>query len=101
MPSRSTKRRRRRAQSVYYDWTDDQIKALAAARLEEWRAEAVRRAKRLGEPAVWNLQKQFQQVADDIDSSGELREDLNRVCAEAVASIAGRHLVPRPRLFVH
>lgn len=67
----------------------------AAGILVQWRAEARRRARSLDAPAVWALAGSFdiQEVARHLDPTGALQADLDRVCAEAVAEVAGRHLV--------
>lgn len=57
--------------------------------------EARRRARSLGAPAVWALahDPHIANLARALDPSGELLTDLNRLCAEAVAEVAGRHMV--------
>ena len=61
--------------------------ALACRWLACWRGEARRRAHLLGEPAVWALPREPRVAAllRQLDPSGELAQDLARVCAEAVA----------------
>ena len=62
-----------------------------------WEREAHRRAARLSEPEVWALARDpFRRaVVQALDPKGtlELLADLERVCAEAIASQAGRFLV--------
>jgi hypothetical protein len=66
----------------------------AAQLLQAWRADARRRAEQLGAPAVWELADSptVQGVARRLDPTGELLSELRRVCAEAIAEAAGRHL---------
>lgn len=66
--------------------------------LKEWRVEANRRSNDLGAPEVWALMESKKKLAWLCDPSGELAGDLARICAEAVARVAGRHLasVSRP-----
>jgi hypothetical protein len=95
MPSR-TVRRYRRKHLARIDAQPLDRRSLEAARiLGQWRADARERARSLGAPAVWALVQDpdIQRVAQRLDPSGELYADLNRVCAEAVAEVAGRHLV--------
>ena len=61
--------------------------------LSRWRKEARRRANDLGAPAVWALGRSRRPLALALDPTGELADDLARVCAEAVARAAGPHLV--------
>jgi hypothetical protein len=72
------------------------LRSRAAARLLlAWRKEARRRARWLGEPAVWALADSpaVRAKARAADPSGELLSELRRVCAEAIAEVAGSHLV--------
>ena len=68
---------------------------LACRWLEHWRAEANRRARRLGAPAAWGLLTELQVVRllRQLDSTGELAADLSRICAEAVARYSDPRLV--------
>jgi hypothetical protein len=67
--------------------------------LKRWQKEAQHRAQSLGAPAVWDLaaDPQIRAVVEQLDDSGELQSDLRWVCAEAVASVAGRHLITGSR----
>jgi len=99
MPSR-TVRRARRKRLARIDAAPLNRKAREAAQtLIRWRIEARQRARSLGAPAVWALagDPEIQAVAQRLDPEGGLQSDLNRVCAEAVAEIAGRHLVRASR----
>ncbi len=62
-------------------------------------AEARRRAHSLGAAAVWELVRsvKLNEVLEQLDPTGGLRADLERVCAEAIAEVAGRHLVQASR----
>jgi hypothetical protein len=50
---------------------------------------------------VWALAQDpdIQEASKRLDPTGALQADLNRVCAEAVAEVAGRHLVQASRPF--
>ncbi len=71
------------------------LSAEATRMLLAWREEARRLADSLGAPAVWALAESdaVQELATQLDRSGELMAELRRVCAEAAAEVAGVHLV--------
>jgi hypothetical protein len=91
-----TVRRARHKRLARLDAKTSEERAQDAARvLVQWRAVARERARSLGAPAVWALahDPDNQTTVQHLDPSGALQADLNRVCAEAVAEVAGRHLV--------
>ncbi len=95
MPSR-TARRARHKRLARLDAAPLDRKAREATRwLLLWRDEARHRARWLGAPAVWALahDPEIRQLAQHLDPNGGLLSELERVCAEAIADIAGRHLV--------
>jgi hypothetical protein len=61
--------------------------------LQECRAKARRRADDLGAPAVWDVAKDARPKALALDPTGELMAEVNRLCADEVAAVAGPHLV--------
>jgi hypothetical protein len=63
--------------------------------LARWRREARRRAQFLGAPAAWRLitEPAVQRLVAQLDPSGELAQELGRVCAEAVAWASGSRLL--------
>jgi hypothetical protein len=96
MPSRSVRRKQhKRVARFEKPRSDLALPQTATELLLGWRAEARRRAARLGAPAVWALaaSSSVQAIAGKVDPSGELLSELRRVCAEAVAEVAGYHLV--------
>ena len=99
MPSRTVRRARRKSLARIDAAPLDRMARQAAETLIRWRAEARHRARSLGAPAVWDLARDagIQEVARRLDSTGGLYAELERVCAEAVADIAGRHLVGASR----
>jgi hypothetical protein len=98
MPSRSVRRRQNKHLQRLHDLPTAERDARAAQRLLEWRREAYRRARSLSEPEVWALahDPRVQATAAALDPSGELQAELNRICAEAVASAAGGMVRPSP-----
>lgn len=74
--------------------SESQRQAESARRLAACRREANRRADRLGE-RVWDLAKDPETgaILAALDPSGASQEDVNRACAEAIACVAGGHLV--------
>ena len=100
MSSRSARRRQHKRLAEVGQLTTRALRDAEAARLLlVWRDEARRRAASLGAPAVWALADStaVQTLAVRLDRSGELLSELRRVCAEAVAEVAGRHLVRASR----
>ena len=93
MPSRSSRQRHHRRLARIAALGPGPRRAMAAGYLARWRAEANRRADDLGAPAVWELEARHRPLALALDDSGELAGELGRVCAEALARAAGRHLV--------
>jgi hypothetical protein len=73
---------------------DEQIQEKAWL-LVQLRAKVRRRARSLKEPTVWAfaLDAEIQEMLKRLDPTGLLQEDLNRVCAQAIAEVVGRHLV--------
>jgi hypothetical protein len=95
MPSRTARRsQHKRLRRIDAKPTDKRARE-AARILVAWQEEARERAGSLGAPAAWALAHNctIQQVAQHLDPTGGMQADLNRVCAEAVAEVAGRHLV--------
>ena len=93
MPARSVRRRKTKHAARLGDLPDGRRRVVAIWHLTRWRAEARRRADDLGAPAVWALGRSRRPLALALDPTGELAEELARVCAEAVAHAAGPHLV--------
>ena len=95
MPSRSVRRRHHKRLARLRALEARERDPEASLRLLDWRREAYRRSRDLGAPAVWGLAHDpgVRAVAAALDPGGELQADLDRVCAEAVASEAGRSLV--------
>ncbi len=94
--SSRTVRRSRHKRLARLDSEPPEKRSQEATRfLVQWRAEARRRAQSLGAPAVWALAQDpdIQEASRRLDPTGVFQADLNRVCAEAVAELAGRHLV--------
>jgi hypothetical protein len=93
--SRTVRRARHKWVARIEAQPQDKTAKEAAGILVQWWAEARRRARSLGAPAVWTLARDpdIHQVAQKLDPTGGLRADLNWICAEAVAEVAGRHLV--------
>lgn len=95
MPSRGARRYRRKHLARVELMPPERKSRLAAWTLGQWQREARRRARHLGAPAVWALARDpyNQELAHALDPTGGLAADLDRVCAEAIAEFAGRHLV--------
>jgi hypothetical protein len=96
MPSRSVRRKlHKRLARLETRATDAFNVRTASDLLIGWRAEARRRARDLGAPAVWALadSPSVRAIARRVDPSGELLSELRRVCAEAIAEETGSHLV--------
>ena len=95
MPSRTVRRSRHKRLARNEAQLLDRNAQEAVRRLIQWRAEARQRARSVGAPAVWALAEDpdIQELAKRLDPTGGLQADLNRVCAEAVSKVAGRHLV--------
>ena len=99
MPSRAVTRRFDRRFSRFAAMSPLRKKAEARFQLIGWRREAYHRARFLPAPQVWALahDPRRRAIALVLDPSGDLLADLERTCAEAVASQAGRHLVQASR----
>jgi hypothetical protein len=93
MPSRSVRRRHHKHLAALRFLTPARRQAEASRRLAAWRAEARRRADDLAAPAVWALAAAARPAALVLDPGGELAADLDRLCAETLADVAGGHLV--------
>jgi hypothetical protein len=95
MPSRSGHRRQLKRLERLQSLTPSDRDAESVRLLLAWRREAYLRAKSLDAPPVWGLANapQIQALTGQLDPGGDLQADLNRVCAEAVASEAGPSLV--------
>ena len=95
MPSRTARRYRHRRLARIAALAPDARAREAARTLVGLQAEARRRAQSLGAPAVWELARSIEinELIKRLDPTGGLRADLDRVCAEAIAEVAGRHLV--------
>ena len=93
MSSRSTRRNqhKRLARAL----KSAETAGLAGRWLTHWHAEAIRRARRLGAPAAWQLLAEPAVVTllQRLDPTGELAEDLARLIAEAVARESDPRLV--------
>jgi hypothetical protein len=100
MPSRSVRRRQHKRIARFQDLTDQQKQAEARRLLQAWRREAQRRAEDLNAPPVWALVSAatVRGVIAAVEPSGELQADLEWVCTEAVAAVAGRHLITGSRV---
>ena len=93
MPTRRSRQRLHRHLAHIAGLGPGARRDLGTGHLARWRAEANRRADDLGAPAVWELEARYRPLALALDPSGELAGELSRVCAEAFARAAGRHLV--------
>ena len=89
-PSRSARRNGHKRLARSLKASEAPYSALVCRWLAAWRAEAQRRARLLGAPAVWALLRGPRVVAllRQLDPSGELAQDLARLCAEAVAAVS-------------
>jgi hypothetical protein len=99
MPSRSVRRRHHKRLKRLHDVTSHQRDVQSAIWLSNWRREAYRRARDLNAPIVWGLAADppIRKLAAVLDPDGGVQEDLNRICAEAVASEVGGCLVRASR----
>ena len=93
MPSRSVRRRQHKRIVQLRELSEGQRRVIATWHLKRWRIEANRRANDLGEPAVWALEAGERPKALALDPTGELAEELSRVCAEAVSRASGDDLI--------
>ena len=97
MRTRTVQKRLDRRCARFARMTDRQKKAEAMRQLLGWRREAYRRAARLSAPEVWALARDplRRAVVRALGPKGKLQllADLEQICAEAVASQAGRFLV--------
>ena len=99
MSSRSARRYQHRRLKRLSAFDTAQQRTEAVRQLVVWQREARRRAPDLNAPEVWDLARnaQRQSVAELLDPGGDLQNDLNRICAQAVAGEAGRSLVQGSR----
>ena len=99
MAARTTRRRQHKQLARLAGLAAPQRLAEARCRLLAWHHEAHRRARTPAAPAVWGLARDHhvQAVAATLEPGGELKAELDRACAEAVASQVGRHLVGASR----
>jgi hypothetical protein len=95
MSSRTVRRSRHKRLARMQALPPDKQAKEKARLLVQLKAEVRRRAASLKEPTVWALAQDpdIQEMLKRLDPTGLLQEDLNRVCAEAIAEVAGRHLV--------
>jgi hypothetical protein len=95
MRSRGVRRRKHKQLRHLLTIHDRQRLAVANQLLTNWRAEARRRAKWLGAPAVWRLttDPHIRAVIRELDPTVDLLADLRRVCAEAIANVVDRRMV--------
>jgi hypothetical protein len=91
----SRRRRKHKKLRQLHNLDDRTRRTVANQLLANWQAEARRRAQWLGSPAVWRLttDPHIQAVIRELDPSGDLSADLNRVCAEAIAEAVDRRMV--------
>ncbi len=94
-PSRSARRNAHKRVARSLKAAEAPHSELSCRWLTHWRAEAQRRARRLGAPAAWRLLHEPAVVAllPRLDPTGELAADLARVIAEALAAACDRRLV--------
>ena len=99
MAARSVRRRQHKQTARLATLPERQRQAEAQYWLARWSREARRRATFLSAPEVWDLARSpgVQHQAAALDPSGELQQDLERVCAEAIAAVVDRSLVPSSR----
>jgi hypothetical protein len=97
MSSRTVRRSRHKRLARIQALTPDKQTKEKAWLLVQLKVEVRRRAPLLKEPSVWALARDpdIQEMLKRLDPTGLLQEDLNRVCAEAIAEVAGQHLVKR------
>jgi hypothetical protein len=95
MASRGVRRRKHKKLRHLHTLQDGDRRAVANQLLTNWQAEARRRAKWLGSPAAWQLttDPHIQAVIRELDPTGDLSADLNRICAEAIAEAVDRRMV--------
>ena len=69
--------------------------AVANQLLIDLQAEARRRANWLGSPPAWRLttDPHIQTAIRELDPTGNLLADLQRVCAEAIAEVVDRRMI--------
>jgi len=93
--SRSSQRRQHKRLARSLKRVEAGHSPLACRWLAEWHAVAIRRAERLGAPAAWRLFSEPVVVKQlrKLDPSGELRQDLARLIAEAVARASDGRMV--------
>jgi hypothetical protein len=67
--------------------------------MKRWSDEARRRAMHLGAPAAWAMRHEWRtvEVLKQLDSTGDLAADLDRVIAEAVAWASDPRMVQSSR----
>ncbi len=94
-PSRSSKRRQHKRLARSLERASPAQSPLACRWLAEWNAEAIRAADQLGRCGSWGLLSEQEVVARlrRLDPSGELRQELARLIAEAVARASDGRLV--------
>jgi hypothetical protein len=94
MPGYAVKRRHAKALCRLRGLSKVAKAAEARRRLEEWRAEARRRADHLDLPLVWDLTTDAYIVAvcHCLDPSGQLHADLESVCLDELARVIGPHV---------
>jgi deoxyribodipyrimidine photolyase len=95
MRSRGVRRRKHKQLRHLLTLHERQRLAVANQLLTNWQAEARRRAKWLGAPAVWRLttDPHIQAVIRELDPTGDLLADLRRVCAEVIAQVVDRLMI--------
>jgi hypothetical protein len=95
VPSRTARRYRHKRLARIVALAAERRASEAARTLVGLQAEARRRARSLGAAAVWDLARssEIDEVINRLDPTGGLQSDLDQVCAEAIAEVAGRHLV--------
>jgi len=96
MPSRSVRRRQHKRLEYLENLPKARRAGAAADLLVGWESKAHRLARKLTTTPVWDLTRdpEIQAKIRAVDPAAELEleADLDRVCVEAVASAAGRHL---------
>ncbi len=99
LKSRTARRRHHKRLARLARITPEQRPSMGIQLLTAWRQEAYRRAANLDAPEVWDLANEANfAIVQQIDPSGELWQELNRICAEAVAGASpGRLLGSKPK----